>query len=104
MCACLEQHGIDILHDKRTYERFLYEYIGCKTGGVVRRWNIVRTMRDQNIAEHSFMVAMISAEIYKRICRDIDSAGHFFRYGVELYRYALYHDIAEIYTVTFRLP
>lgn len=65
----------------------------------VKRWGIVRTLREQNIAEHSFMVAMIAEELIGRIGFPIDEGGGLSgaRAG-ELLRWALWHDLAEVFT------
>ncbi len=60
--------------------------------GHVTRWHSVRTARDQTLAEHSYMVAMISREIAKQVygkkltCDDM----------LLLLEYSLTHDSAEI--------
>ena len=39
--------------------------------GHVKRWQIVRTVRDQTLAEHSFNVAMISIELAEILIDDL---------------------------------
>ena len=71
----------------------------------VKRWGIVRTMREQNIAEHSFTVAMISEELCKRVGWEFDEGGsmHGIR-GLEVLRWALWHDMAEVFTGDIPTP
>ena len=71
----------------------------------VKRWGIVRTLREQNIAEHSFMVAMISEELCKRMGWPFDEGGsiHGMR-GSEVLRWALWHDMAEVFTGDIPTP
>lgn len=71
----------------------------------VKRWGIVRTMREQNIAEHSFMVAMIAEEICNRIGWEFNEGGamHGMR-GYEVLRWALWHDLAEVFTGDIPTP
>lgn len=56
----------------------------------VPRWAIVRTQRQQNVAEHSFYVALF-AEQFARL---IGWKGDYYK----LLGYALYHDLAECFT------
>jgi 5'-deoxynucleotidase len=57
----------------------------------VTRWHIVRTKKEQSVAEHSFLVAVLALEIAEQldvseeICHDV-------------VKYALFHDIAECLT------
>lgn len=59
----------------------------------VKRWQIVRVAREQNLAEHSFMVAIISIEICKRIGLSISPAAR-----AMMLEWALMHDIIEVVT------
>lgn len=57
----------------------------------VRRWGIVRTTRDQSVAEHSYYVTLYARQI----------AAKFFpkwSYGEGLLMAALLHDMSEIHT------
>lgn len=73
-----------------------------RDASTVKRWGIVRTHRDQNLADHSFYVAMYAGDI-TRICfgpgpwRD--------KLEVNVLRYALWHDVKEeIFTGDFPGP
>lgn len=57
---------------------------------VVERWSVLRTSRKQNIAEHSYMVAVIADRIRERLFADVDAAA--------VFRHALYHDYDETMT------
>lgn len=57
----------------------------------VTRWQIVKTMRSQSVAEHSYQVAMITA----RICGMLDYDRE---YTARAVWYALIHDIPEVLT------
>lgn len=59
--------------------------------GSVDRWQIVRTIRHQTLAEHSFMVAMLSLFV----CDEIGVPERM-RYSILLH--ALHHDLPEIIT------
>ncbi len=71
----------------------------------VKRWGIVRTLREQNVAEHSFMVAMISTELMGRIGFPITGGGGLqgARCG-EVLLWALWHDMAEVSTGDLPTP
>lgn len=58
----------------------------------VTRWQIVKTLRQQNLAEHQYMVTMISVEIAKRLM------GNEFRETDELHlmKYTMMHDAPEL--------
>lgn len=61
----------------------------------VKRWHIVQTLREQNIAEHQWLVAVIAAELAER------SGIHAFRamnVRHDLVMHALNHDIDEVMT------
>lgn len=63
----------------------------------VKRWQIVKTNRQQSVAEHSYMVAMIAA----RICHHTGRSQHFTN---EVVRYALTHDLPEVLTGDLATP
>lgn len=57
----------------------------------INRWQVVKTIKNQSVAEHSFNVAMIADVLNARITnKSILSP--------KVIVYALYHDIPEIYT------
>lgn len=60
----------------------------------VRRWQTVRLIKEQNLAQHSFYVAVYAGQIaqwlYDRM-PDKDFAVNI----VDVYQYALYHDLIE---------
>lgn len=62
-----------------------------------KRWQIVKVARTQSIAEHSFMVAML----VERLC-------HLLHLGnddtLRAIRYALHHDLPEVYTGDLPTP
>lgn len=65
----------------------------------VKRWHIVRTLREQNVAEHSFVVGLIAVEIMKRSGNDPDQMGAIHaENGYAVMRWAMWHDMAEIKT------
>lgn len=60
----------------------------------VKRWTIVRTIRDQSLAEHTFNVVMIARDIARRL--DVDDT--------KIIKYALDHDLDEILTGDIPTP
>lgn len=68
--------------------------------GHVYRWQIVRTLRKQSLAEHSFNVAMLSMGLAERIIPTGMQDGY--RYSI--YNWALKHDIPEIVTGDISTP
>ena len=58
--------------------------------GEVTRWHIVKTLRHQSVAEHSFLVAMIAM----RLC-DVLEVDEKTKHDV--LAYALMHDLPEVY-------
>ena len=54
----------------------------------VNRWHIINVVKPQSVAEHTFNVCLISEYICKLI-NDDQSA-------VDIYKYALHHDIPEV--------
>lgn len=58
------------------FVKMLYE------GGCVKRFHTVRTIGEQNVAEHSFYVAALAAHLYPEA-------------SANLLRACLYHDLAE---------
>lgn len=58
----------------------------------VPRWAIIRTIRQQNVAEHSYFVAIYADQI----ARFIDAGTWTGEFYATLMRYALYHDMDEI--------
>lgn len=60
--------------------------------GHVTRWHSVRTGRDQTLAEHHYMVAMIVNDLSRRIFGDSIIPEQ----RLELLEYALCHDAAEL--------
>lgn len=71
----------------------------------VKRWHIVRTLREQNIAEHSFIVMLIAMEILKRSGNDPDQRGAIHgELGYDTLRWAMWHDLLEIKTGDIATP
>ena len=60
----------------------------------VKRWTIVRTIRDQSLAEHTFNVVMISRAIAANLGID----------DTKIIKYALDHDLDEILTGDIPTP
>lgn len=60
----------------------------------VKRWTIVRTIRDQSLAEHTFNVVMIARAIAKELGVD----------DTKIIKYALDHDLDEILTGDIPTP
>jgi len=67
----------------------------------VFRWQIVKVIRPQSIAEHSYQVAMIAHQIIKLI-----EPNQYKRETIELeiLRWALYHDTPEVMTGDIATP
>jgi 5'-deoxynucleotidase len=63
----------------------LYDYLRI---GHVKRWHNVNTARDQTVAEHSYMVAVIAVHLANRIDREADPG------AVAIA--ALFHDSPEV--------
>ena len=63
----------------------------------VKRWQIVKTLRSQSVAEHSWSVAMIAW----RIC---DELGCEAKVVTEVIQWALVHDVAEVLTGDIATP
>lgn len=59
----------------------------------VHRWNVIKTLRSQSVAEHSFNVAVIARELMHRLR---PSAGYMDLYN--LLWWSLVHDAPETYT------
>lgn len=60
--------------------------------GHVTRWHSVRTFREQTLAEHHYMVAMVSNKLAKDILgSDINDSER-----LQLLEYALWHDMPEL--------
>ena len=75
----------------------------------IKRWQIVKTRQDQDVAQHSFNVAHIASEILIRLInngknnhifkpKDYDT---WFRYAIE---WSIMHDISEILTGDIPTP
>lgn len=60
----------------------------------VKRWTIVRTIRDQSLAEHTFNVTMIARAIASNLGID----------DTKIIKYALDHDLDEILTGDIPTP
>lgn len=65
----------------------------------IKRWAIVGTATENNLAAHSFNVAMLAMEIYNRI----PSARMMYAESLVCY-FALIHDIGEVYTGDIPTP
>jgi 5'-deoxynucleotidase YfbR-like HD superfamily hydrolase len=59
----------------------------------VKRWIVIKTIRDQNVAEHSFVVAIIALELLIRFNLLKDD-----RWTLEVLVWALMHDAPEVLT------
>ena len=60
------------------------------------RWNMVPTQRQQSLAEHTFMVAMIAEQIANEL--GLSSSPH------RVIKMALYHDLEEVMTGDIPAP
>jgi len=60
----------------------------------VDRWQIIRTLRQQNIAEHQYMVTMIALEIAERVITNNDFTPD---NRIILMDWCLRHDLPEVY-------
>ena len=67
--------------------------------GHVTRWQIVRTSRNQTLAEHLFNVTMISLELAERLFPDADCSDKY-----AIMDWALHHDIPEVYLGDISTP
>lgn len=54
----------------------------------IKRWHIVNTAKEQNLAEHHYNVTIIAMELHKRILGGLPSA--------QFMAAALFHDVSEI--------
>ena len=62
--------------------------------GHVNRWHIVRTAREQTVAEHMYRVTMIADHLASKIL----PASRYLLNSEQLIRYALHHDVTEAIT------
>lgn len=74
----------------------------CSRTQHVKRWHIVDMKKEQSVAEHSFMVALISREIL-RLADEKAAAPksdhiHYNDFIQETLEYSLTHDLAEVIT------
>jgi len=67
--------------------------------GHVTRWHLVRTQREQGLAEHHYLVCMIAREMAKRILPDLSAEDRLL-----LYDYCLTHDLPELITGDWPTP
>lgn len=65
-----------------------HEFMRC---GHVKRWHVINTTRQQTVAEHHYMVALIALELLKRTGMPMDTSSTF-----QLVMTALFHDMPEI--------
>jgi len=63
--------------------------------GHIARWNLVRTHRDQTIAEHMYQVAMIAFELAGKLEPFPHNKAPYFN-AQTILLYALWHDVEEI--------
>lgn len=61
----------------------------------VKRWGVVGVDREQNIAEHSFVVALIAEDLYHSLISGAEQEPSVVR---QMYELALWHDMAEVFT------
>jgi len=66
----------------------------------VDRWQIVRTLRNQNLAEHQYMVTMIAIEIAERVIGDKFTG----KMRLRLMTMCLRHDLAEVFMGDISTP
>lgn len=57
----------------------------------VTRWHMIRTKRPQNLAEHSYMVALIAGKLAEHLSEPLTTIEE-----RDMFRLALLHDIEEI--------
>ena len=57
----------------------------------VKRWHMIEVKRTQNIAEHSYLVALLAAKMSTLLTRPLSAQER-----VDLYEGALLHDVSEI--------
>lgn len=68
--------------------------------GHVKRWHIVNTVREQNIAEHQYLVAVIAMELFAKMVDVKDDPEGFSRLVIM----AMFHDAPEIRYGDFPSP
>jgi len=61
----------------------------------IKRWGIVGMGREQNIAEHSFVVALIAEDLYYSLIDGVEPEPAIVR---QMYELAIWHDMAEVFT------
>jgi 5'-deoxynucleotidase len=70
--------------------------------GDVNRWQIVKTLKQQSVAEHSFHVAVISLHLFRKVAAhtktDVSSLAEV------VLRWALMHDMPEVLTGDVATP
>lgn len=59
----------------------------------VKRWVVVKTLRDQNVAEHCFLVAVIAMELLARLDLSDDQ-----QLSMQVMGWSLVHDVPETLT------
>ena len=63
----------------------------------VKRWHIVHTARQQTVAEHSYMVAMISMYLIDAMDQTANESALFLRSDkLDILKWALMHDLPEV--------
>ncbi len=67
----------------------------------VKRWHRLRVDRDQTLAEHSFMVAALSFDLYKGIIPKKKQSPKLMN---DMFIYALFHDAGELWTGDIASP
>lgn len=72
--------------------------------GHVKRWHIINTAHDQTVAEHSFMVMLISMELAQHLVPAGETVFDDLREEYRFVCHALTHDLPEIKTGDFPAP
>lgn len=72
--------------------------------GHVKRWHMVRVLREQTLAEHSMLVQIIALEAADRYIAETDTLNDPKGFRMEVMEWAMWHDMPEVVTGDVSTP